>query len=213
MPSFNRIGILGAGRAGTAIARSAARNGIEVQIASTRSPRQMRYHLLQYAPSASGVYAEDIAEGVELVVLAVPQEDLDEVDPDWLDSTILIDATNRWDNEPLPAWLQTRLDSGLSSSEALAEYFRSARVVKALNHISHWAMDAPRTENLPAAGIASDDAAAAQKVAALVADLGFEPVITQSLVSGSHLEPGTTFFNIPATADQLKRQLRNSHLY
>ncbi|HIW47076.1 MAG TPA: NAD(P)-binding domain-containing protein [Candidatus Yaniella excrementigallinarum] len=210
MPSFNRIGILGAGRAGTAIARSAARSGIEVQIASTRSPRQMHYHLLQYAPSASGVYAEDIAEGVKLIVLAVPQEDLDDVDPIWVDNKILIDATNRWDNEPLPAWLQTRLNSGLSSSEALAEHFRSAEVVKALNHISHWAMDAPRTQQLPAAGIASNDAVAAQKVADFVAALGFDPVIANSLASGCHLEPGTTFFNVAATADQLKKQLQKS---
>src|SRR5699024_4520821 len=149
MPSFNRIGILGAGRAGTAIARAADRRGVERQTASNRSPRQMHYHLLQYAPSASGVDAEDIAEGVELIVLAVPQEDLDDVDPIWVDNKILIDAINRWDNEPLPAWLQTRLNSGLSSSEALAEHFRSAEVVKAFNHITHWAMDAPRTQPLP----------------------------------------------------------------
>src|SRR5699024_11833519 len=102
MPSFNRIGILGAGRAGTAIARSAARSGIQVQIASTRSQRQMHYHLLQYAPSASGVYAEDIAEGVKLIVLAVHQQDLDDVDPIWGDNKILIDGNNRRDKEPLP---------------------------------------------------------------------------------------------------------------
>lgn len=213
MPSFNKIGILGAGRAGTAIARSAARSGIDVQIASTRSPRQMRYHLLQYAPSASGVYAEDIAEDVEVVVLAVPQEDLDDVDPLWLDNTILIDATNRWDDEPLPAWLQNGLNSGLSSSEVIAEHFRSTIVVKAMNHISHWAMDAPRTEGLPAAGIAANDAAAAQKVADLLSALGFEPVIADTLASGSNMEPGTRFFNVAATAEQLKGQLGDSISY
>ena len=85
MSSFShRIGILGAGRAGTAIARAAARHGIAVQIASTRTPSQMRYHLLQYAPQAQAVLAEAIADGVDMVVLAVPQEDLDDVDPAWL---------------------------------------------------------------------------------------------------------------------------------
>lgn len=208
MSSYNRIGILGAGRAGTAIARAAARAGIDVQIASTRSPSQMHYHLLQYAPSAGGVYAEHIADAVDFVVLAVPQEDLDEVDPNWIHNTILVDATNRWEDEPLPDWCVQGLESGLSSSETLAQRFSTARVVKALNHISHWAMDAPRSDDARAAVVASDDDAAASEVSQFVQALGFEPVITHSLAAGRHTEPGTTYFNVPATAEQLTQHLQ-----
>lgn len=207
MSSFDRIGILGAGRAGTAIARAAARAGIEVQIASTRTPSQMRYHLMQYAPQANAVHAEEIADGVDLVILAVPQEDLDDVDPAWVAQRILIDATNRWEDEPLPAWFQEGLASGLSSSEVIAQRFPQARVVKALNHISHWAMDTPQTDEGRAAIVAADDPSAAQHVAQLVTTLGFDAVVAESLSAGRHTEPGTPYFNVAATSDQLKQEL------
>lgn len=207
MSSNNRIGILGAGRAGTAIARAAARAGVDVQIASTRSPSQMRYHLLQYAPHAEAVYAPQIGTGVELVVLAVPQEDLDDVDPEWFNTRILVDATNRWEEEPLPEWFTAGLRSGLSSSEVIAQQFPNAQVVKALNHISHWAMDAPRSDDARAAAVSSDSPEAAQEVAELVRLLGFQPVVADSLSAGQHTEPGTTYFNVAATSEQLSQQL------
>lgn len=207
MSSTNRIGILGAGRAGTAIARAAALAGVAVQIASTRSPSQMRYHLMQYAPSATGVYAEDIAEGVEIIILAVPQEDLDDVDPDWIGDRILVDATNRWEQEPLPDWFTAGLGAGLSSSEVVASHFPSARVVKALNHISHWGMDTPRSDEARAAAVASDDPEAAAIVARFVQRLGFDPVIADTLAAGLRTEPGTIYFNVAATSEQLTRQL------
>lgn len=207
MSSYNRIGILGAGRAGTAIARAAARADVEVRIASTRSPSQMYYHLLQYAPSATGVASERIADGVDFVILAVPQEDLDDVEPDWISDQILVDATNRWDNEPLPDWFDDGLESGLSSSEVVANHFPAARIVKALNHISHWAMDAPRGDDARGAVVASNDKAAADQVARFVKALGFDPVIAPTLASGKHTEPGTTYFNVPATSEQLARHI------
>lgn len=207
MSSISTIGILGAGRAGTAIARAAASAGIRVHIASTRSPTQMKYHLLQYAPEAKAVYAHQIADDVELVVLAVPQEDLDEVEPHWLGTRVLIDATNRWEDEPLPTWLAAGINAGLSSSEVIAQQFPTTRVVKALNHISHWAMDAPRSDNARAAAVSSNDQAAAQKVSNLVEALGFDPVVANNLAAGRQTEPGTKYFNVAATSEQLSRQL------
>lgn len=210
MSSCNRIGILGAGRAGTAFARAAARQNIGVQIASTRSPSQMRYHLMQYAPNAEAVDANNIRTGVDAVLLAVPQEDLDDVDPDWLASCILIDATNRWDEEPLPMWFEAGLTAGLSSSEVIAARFNTATVVKALNHISHWDMDAPASSQERAAVVASNDRSAAHSVAGLVGTLGYWPVIVDDLATGRLMEPGTPYFNMAATAEQLTSYLASS---
>ncbi|HEY4536082.1 MAG TPA: NAD(P)-binding domain-containing protein [Enteractinococcus sp.] len=211
MSSFDHyIGVLGAGRAGTAIARAAARHGIDVQIASTRTPSQMRYHLMQYAPVAHGVHAKDIACDAEIIILAIPQQDLDDVDPNWIGSRILVDATNRWDEEPLPDWFTSGLLANLSSSEIIAQRFPNARVVKALNHISHWAMDAPRSDQRRGALVASDDQHAAQYVAQLVAALGFDPVVAPSLALGRVIEPGSSLFNVAATAQELQ-QLVSPH--
>lgn len=208
--SIKRIGILGAGRAGTALARAAASAGIEVAIAGSRPPRMMKYHLAQYAPKAVSVLASGIAADAELVVLMVPQEELDDVDVSTLAGKLLVDATNRWDQEPLPAWFEDSLGAGLSSSEAIAAHFKSSHVVKALNHISHWDMDADRAAKQAAQralAVASDNAQDAAVVAGLVEQLGFAPVILPDLAFGKQLEPGGEIFNEVLDAPSLNQRI------
>lgn len=216
-----RVSILGAGRAGTALARALQRAGLPARIASTRSPTAMRLHLAQYAPQARAVEAEQIAQDSDVVVLMVPQEDLGTVDPDWLEGTIMVDATNRWEDEPLPNWFEEDLAAGSSSSEVIAARFPGATVVKSFNHISHWDLDGAGQLRGPALqpvtglgtsprdaaasptsepsgrrglGVASDDAPAAACIAALVHVLGFDPVVLPTLVDGRLLEPGGPVF-------------------
>ena len=206
--SIKRIGILGAGRAGTALARAAASAGIDVRIAGSRPPQMMKYHLAQYASRATGVRAEDIAQDVDLVVLMVPQEELDDVDVSSLAGTLLVDATNRWEDEPLPDWLEASLDAGLCSSEGIAARFKSSHVVKALNHISHWDMDADRATKQSAQralGVASDNKQYAQIVSELTEALGFWPVLLPSLAAGRVLEPQGPVFNQVLDAESLRR--------
>lgn len=208
--------ILGAGRAGTALARAAASAGLDVRIAASRPPTALRLHLAQYAPRATAVAAEEVARevarevaGAPLVVLMVPQEDLDSVDPAWLDGTVLVDATNRWDGEPVPTWLQSGLDDGQSSSEVMAARFSGATVVKALNHVSHWDLDTagrrrgPEDADRRGLGVATDNAQAAAAVGQLVSELGFAPVILPDLAAGRVLEPDGPVFNQPLSATDL----------
>ncbi|PRB72894.1 NAD(P)-binding domain-containing protein [Arthrobacter sp. MYb213] len=212
-PFTDRIGILGAGRAGTALARAAATVGVPVNIASSRSPSQMKYHLAQYAPQATAVAAKDIGTDVSLVVLMVPQDDLDDVDPESLAGLTLIDATNRWDDMPLPIWLEDGQSAGLSSSEVIAEHFHSSRLVKALNHISHWDLDSDsstRQAQQRALAVASDHKAEAVLVARLVSTLGFTPVLVGKLAKGSLLEPEGEIFNQVLSVAQLRTLLHES---
>ncbi|MCW4464913.1 NAD(P)-binding domain-containing protein [Glutamicibacter sp. MNS18] len=206
-----RIGILGAGRAGTALARIAAESGIPVNIAASRPPRMLKYHLMQYAPQAVAVNAEGIADGVGLVVLMVPQEDLDDIDPGTLAGITLVDATNRWQQEELPDWFEQGLRTGLSSSEVIAGHFDQARVVKALNHISHWDLDSfGRKSANPrrALGLASDYPEDALLTAGLLEALGYEPVVLDSLADGKLLEPGSAVFNQHLSASGLRQLLQ-----
>lgn len=209
--------ILGAGRAGTALARAAASAGMDVRIAASRPPAALRLHLAQYAPRATAVAAADVAAAdvaAPLVVLMVPQEDLDSVDPAWLRGAVLVDATNRWDGEPVPAWLQSGLDAGLSSSSVLATRFVGSTVVKALNHISHWDLDTagrrglrvgPADPDRRGLGVAADSAQAAAAVGQLVLGLGFAPVFLPDLAAGRVLEPEGPVFNRPVSAPELAR--------
>lgn len=207
---ISRLGILGAGRAGTALARIAALTGIDVDIAADRPPLALKYHLAQYAPSARAVDAEQVAENAEIVALMVPQEDLDDVDPASLAGALLVDATNRWHDEPLPSWLQAHLDEGMTSSEAIATRFSTATVIKSLNHLSHFDLDAAdRKTASPRRGlvVSSDDAEAARLVAGLVDQLNYEPVVLNSLRAGSIAEPEGPIFNLPLIAQQIRQSL------
>ncbi|QCU78799.1 hypothetical protein E7744_12100 [Citricoccus sp. SGAir0253] len=212
------LNILGAGRAGTALARAAQAAGVPTRIAASRPPGALRLHLAQYAPRATAVPAECIAADdartapglPPLVVLMVPQEELDAVDPAWLRGAVVVDATNRWDEEPLADWFRASLEAGLSSSEAVAARLPGATVVKALNHVSHWDLDTAGRSGAAdrrALGVAGDDAGAVRRVADLTARLGFEPVVLPSLAAGRALEPGGPVFNQPLSAPALRRAL------
>ncbi|MCH8562664.1 NAD(P)-binding domain-containing protein [Nesterenkonia sp. LB17] len=211
------VGILGAGRAGTAFARALLRAGVAVDIASTRPPRALQHHLKIYAPGAVPVVGADIAararDSSGIVILAVPQEELDEVDPDWVVGTVLIDATNTWQDELLPCWLQAAVDEQLPTSMALAGRFGSARVIKALNHIAHADIDdaarpAAELSQRRALAVAGDDDAARGLVMGLLDRIGFDPVSLGALAAGRIMEPDGPLFNRPLRREDILRFAR-----
>ncbi|GAA3066236.1 MULTISPECIES: NADPH-dependent F420 reductase [Actinomycetes] len=201
------VGILGAGRAGTAFARALLAAGFAVDICSTRPPKALRHHLKIYAPGATAVDAEEVPARTRqhprgIVILAVPQEELDELDPALVDGCVLIDATNTWQDELLPPWLQAAVDEQLPTSLAIAGRFSGARVVKALNHVAHTEFDDDAARGLPldqrrALGVAGDDDGARGLVMALVSAMGFDPVSLGPLAAGRVLEPDGPVFNRP----------------
>ncbi|WP_218221928.1 NADPH-dependent F420 reductase [Nesterenkonia sp. Act20] len=216
-PAEPVVGILGAGRAGTAFARTLLRAGVAVDIASTRPPRALQHHLKIYAPGAQPVHAEDIASRARdssgIVILAVPQEELDELDPTWVANTVLVDATNTWQDELLPGWLQAAVDEQLPTSMALAGRFGAARVVKALNHIAHADFDDAARPGADLSGrralaVAGDDESARGLVMGLLFRMGFDPVSVGSLAAGRIMEPDGPLFNRPLRREDILRYAR-----
>ncbi|MDO5493761.1 MAG: NAD(P)-binding domain-containing protein [Nesterenkonia sp.] len=199
------VGVLGAGRAGTAFARALLKAGFEVDIAGTRPPKALRHHLKIYAPGARAVDADEVADrarGQErpLVILAVPQEDLDEVDTHWADGCVMVDATNAWHHEILPTWLQQAVDAGAPTSTAIAARFPGARTVKALNHIAHADFDEDVHPELPldqrrAAGAAGDVDADRGLVMGMLDRIGFDPVSVGALADSRIMEPDGPLFD------------------
>lgn len=205
------VGILGAGRAGTAFARALLAAGVGVDICSTRPPKALRHHLTIYAPGAEPVTPEEIAvrtrkNGPGIVILAVPQEELDEIEQEWIGESILIDATNTWtyggEREPLPGWLEAAVIEQLPSSMAIAGRFSPARTVKALNHIAHSEIDDAARPDHPirqrrALAVAADDDRARGLVMGLLVRMGFDPVSVGPLAAGKVIEPDGPLFNRP----------------
>ncbi|WP_404464309.1 NAD(P)-binding domain-containing protein [Micrococcus antarcticus] len=145
------VGILGAGRAGTALARALARiprlhpwiAAPDVVMAATRRPAAVQRHLGIYAPEAVAVAPEDLAQA-ELTVVAVPREALDDVDPAWFAgpaTRAVVDMTNTWEAEPLPDWMDPHDGDPRLGTERLAARWAAAGLtaplVRAFSEISH----------------------------------------------------------------------------
>lgn len=221
------VGVLGAGRAGTAFARVMLAAGIGVDICSTRPPKALQHHLKIYAPGANPVRPEEVAlrtldRGPGVVILAVPQEELDDVDPEWISgpaghsraiTPVLVDATNTWHDEVLPGWLQAALDEQLPSSMAISGRFSGVHTVKALNHISHHELQEAANPEFAlnqrrAVALAGDDDGAVGRVMGLLVRIGFDPVSLGGLAAGKIMEPDGPLFDRPLRREDILRYVR-----
>jgi len=180
------IGIIGAGRLGQALARTAQRADRPVVIANSRGPESLTSVVDALGAGATAGTTHDAAR-CSLVALAVPWVSVPAALAElaW-SGEIVIDATNAVtipSLEPLPL-------SGLTSSEIVAQLVPGARVVKAANTL---AADVLGADPHDAGGrralfVAGDDAAAKNTVAELFDAAGFFPIDIGDLVTGGSLQ-------------------------
>lgn len=202
----SRVGILGAGKLGTVLARLAVAAGYEVRIAGSGDPKYIALTVDVFAKGATPVTAAEAIDGADLVILAIPLHRVDALPADSLAGHIVIDATNHWlaVDGPLPEYIEA--PGGTSS--VVAAKLPLARVVKAFSHVGYHDLDAhARDARRIALGIAADDVPAAEVVAAFVDRLGFEPVIVGPLAAGVGLQAGSHAFGAALTRDALLRSV------
>ena len=180
------IGIIGAGRLGQAMARTARRADRPVVIANSRGPESLTSVVETLGTEVTAGTTHDAAR-CSIVALAVPWTGV--VDAlaqlSW-SGEIIIDTTNAIQIptlEPLPL-------GGLTSSEIVAQLAPGARVVKAANTLSADILGADPRE---AGGrrvmfVSGDDAEARSAVGELFEAAGFFPIDIGDLVSGGLLQ-------------------------
>ena len=186
-----RLGIVGAGKFGTTLARAAVAAGYDVAISASGAADDIALTIEVLAPGARPATTAEVVRHADVIVLAVPTHRFRELPHELFDGKILVDAMNYW--EPVDGDDDELTTAADGTSSVVQERFCDARVVKSLNQLGyHQFEENRRAEEAPdrlALGVAGDDRLAVRKVMRLVDRLGFDPVDAGPLQNGLALEP------------------------
>jgi predicted dinucleotide-binding enzyme len=205
-----KIGIIGAGNIGGALARRFTAVGHQVFVANSRGPDSLRD--LAAETGATAVSVEQAARSGEVVVVTIPQKNIPTLPAGLFagvpDSVVVVDTGNYY-----PRQRDGRIEpieGGMTESRWVANTL-GRPVVKAFNNINSKHLQehgkpagTPGRIALPVAG---DDARAKAVLMALIDEIGFDSVDTGGLDDSWRQQPGTPCYGKDHDAEGLRRAL------
>jgi predicted dinucleotide-binding enzyme len=203
-----KIGIIGTGRIGGALARHWVGAGHEV-LMSSRSPDELRPLAAELGPRARVGTPREAAAFGDVVLVSVPYAAMPQIGADYaaeLAGKIVIDTSNPVERRDGAMALDAqRKGAGV----ATAEFLRDTRVVRAFNCIpaASLAGQANRQPARLAIPIGGDDEEALEVAQRLVSDAGFDPVVVGSLAETRQFDLGQPLAAGDLTADQLRERI------
>jgi predicted dinucleotide-binding enzyme len=205
-----KIGIIGAGKIGSTVAKLFIKAGHQVAISNSRGPESLKDLVKQLGDNAIAMSVNDAAAFGDMVLLAVPWIKPEALpNPKHLKDKIVIDAMNPYK----PDGSVVNLGDSTSSEET-AKRLPGSHIVKAFNtiHFKHLANGVEKEWPLQerrAIFYAGDDAAAKAKVSRLIEEIGFGGIDTGSLHDGGKLqEPDAELYNKEMSCGEALERLR-----
>lgn len=207
-----RLGIVGAGKIGTAVARAAVEAGYDVAISGSGPAERIELIVEVLAPGARALSTAEVVAGAGLIVLAVPMHRFRNLPRDLFAGRILIDAMNYWaETDGVDQELAT---APAGTSAVVRDWFTSARVVKSLNHLGYFKFEKSRrpagSPGRLALAAAGDDRGAVATVMRLIDALGFDAVDAGGIEAGLALQPDGPVFGAGHSAQELSSLLSRS---
>jgi predicted dinucleotide-binding enzyme len=203
-----KIGIIGTGRIGSALAEHWAKAGHQLMI-SSRHPEQLRPLAERLGPQVRVGTPEEAAAFGEVLLISVPYGALPQVGRDYaaqMRGKIVLETGNPFPNRDGEMAEAARAKgTGVASAELLP----GVRLVRVFTSVPHTAVqgDAHRSGERIGVPLAADDAEALKLAERLVRDAGFDPVVVGGLARARDFDVGTPVFGRAMTARELHQAL------
>ena len=206
---MTRVGIIGAGHIGTAIAKGAIANGYDVVISNSRGPETLGDLVAELGPKARAATAAEAAASGDFAVVTVPLKAFRDVPVAELAGKIVLDTNNYyWERDGRIAELD---EKKTTTSGMVQRHLPTSKVVKAFNHIL--AADiltggAPAGEpGRRALAIASDSPEAAELATTVYDGFGFDTVNVGGLDESWRVERDQPAYVVVQDAAELEGNL------
>jgi predicted dinucleotide-binding enzyme len=205
-----RIGIIGAGNIGGTLARHLAKLGHQVSIANSRGPESLAALATEIGAKAATV--SDAIQGVDLVILSIPQKNVPALPKglfDKIPNTVPVIDTGNYYPELRDGRIEA-IDKGLLDSQWVAQQI-GRPVIKAFNNIFAESLRDKSvqsgTKGRIALSISGDSVDAKKIVLRLIDEIGFDAIDDGPLENSWRQQPGMPAYCQDLELPALKRAL------